>query len=133
MTMLRIVAGAGAATPAAILQLSMQVAGAAIALGLAVVSNRGSRTINSPSRYVTLRDRGGRIWLIRISNHRIPVRNNHPLPHLDLVSIDGSAGLPEASVFLARIADGTAAWFDSTNPMFRRELKRTHRTHRRRK
>lgn len=130
MAMLRIVVGAGNADCSAILKLSTGLASAAQGMGLAIVSNKASRNPTSPSRYLTLRDAGGRKWLIRVSNHRIPVRNNHPLPHLDLVSIDGASGLSEATAFLRQIATGVATWFDSTDPVHRRDLKRTHRRRR---
>lgn len=125
--MLRIVSGAGVATRQDILQLTMELAVAAQELGLVPVHNKASRNPHSASRYLTLRDHGQRIWLIRISNHRMPVNSAHPLPHLDFVSLDGVAGLHEATVFLHRVAMGRAVWFDSNDPHYRREHRRTHR------
>lgn len=126
--MLRIVSGEGIASRQAILQLTMELAVAAQELGLVPVRNKASRNPDSASRYLTLRDHGQRLWLIRVSNHRMPVHSSQPLPHLDFVSLDGVAGLHEATVFLHRVAMGRAIWFDSTDPQHRREHRRTRRS-----
>lgn len=124
MNMMRIVVGKGSCDAAAILRLSMALAGAAREMGLSVCANKASRSARSTSRYLTLRDQAGRQWLIRVSNHRMPRCSSHPVPHLDLVSLDGASGAHEASLFISSIASGVAAWFDSTEPTYRRDLKR---------
>jgi len=124
MTMLRIVTGAGCATAQDILALAMRLGTAARELGLKVVSIKASHSRGSASRYVTLRDAGQRDWLIRVSNHRLPVNNTHPVPHLDFVSLDGAAGLNEATVFLHRVAMGRAEWTDANDPARRAQYRR---------
>lgn len=120
MTMLRIVVGHGTAMPTDILLLAAAVASEAQRYGLGVVANRASHQRGSPSRYITLRDHAKRHWLIRVSNHRRP-ESRHATPHLDLVSLDGKAGLFPASQCLRSIAEGKARWFDPD-----RETRRTH-------
>lgn len=129
MSMLRIVSGNGAATAQDILDLAMKLGTAAREVGLTVVSIKASHSRGSPSRYVTLRDSGKRDWLIRVSNHRMPINSKHPLPHLDFVSLDGVAGLHDATVFLHRLAMGSVQWFDSADPAQRAEFKRLRQRH----
>lgn len=124
MRMFRIVSGSGAATAQDILALAMKLGTAARELGLAVVSLKASHASGSPSRYLTLRDGGHRHWLIRVSNHRMPIDSDHALPHLDLVSLDGASGLPEATAYLQRIAAGTAPWANPADPARRADWKR---------
>lgn len=116
MTMLRFVtgcrAGTAAATPNDILNLALKVSEAAAHCGLTLVCIRASRNPGSCSRYVHLSDRAERPWLVRVSNHRMPAKNWQPVPHLDLVSLDGQSGLREAAEFLQRVGRGEAAWFD---------------------
>lgn len=133
MSMLRIVSGAGTASAQDILDLSMKLAGAAREVGLTVVSNKASHSRGSPSRYVTLRDNGKRDWLIRVSNHRMPINSKHPLPHLDFVSLDGVGGLHDATLFLHRLAMGSVKWFDAADPAQRAEFKRLRQRHQERK
>ena len=130
MTMLRIVSGQGAATGPQILRLATRLGEAAVELGLRVASIRTSRSPGSLSRYLTLIDHGERKWLIRVSNHRMPIHTAARLPHLDFVSIDGASGLHEAMVFLHRIAMGRAIWADADDPARRAEYRRA-RKHRR--
>lgn len=130
MTMLRIVSGKGIATGPQILSLATRLGEAAVELGMRVVSIRASRTAGSASRYVTLRDAGERPWLVRVSNHRMPVNTAQPLPHLDLVSLDGASGLHEAIVFLHRIAMGRAIWADPADPARRAEYRRARKCRR---
>lgn len=129
MSMLRIVSGTGAATAQDILTLAMKLGTAAREVGLTVVSIKASHSPGSPSRYVTLRDNGKRDWLIRVSNHRMPINSKHPLPHLDFVSLDGATGLHDATVFLHRLAMGAVQWFDSADPAQRAEFKRLRQRH----
>lgn len=95
-----------------ILNLAMRLGEAASQYRLTLVCIRASRNARSCSRYVHLSDRTDRPWLIRVSDHRMPAKNWQSVPHLDLVSIDGRAGLREAVAFMDRIARGEAEWFD---------------------
>lgn len=122
--------GSASATRQEILDLALRLGTAARALGLVVVTLKSSFSPGSPSRYLTLRDAGKRHWLVRISNHRMPVNNSQPLPHLDFVSLDGAAGLPEATAFLTRVATGAAHWFNAADPAHRAEFKRQRKRHR---
>ena len=131
MTMQRIIAGRGPTTANDILTLAIRVGQAATACQLRLVGIHSSRSTGSWSRYVDLRDQQGRWWLVRVSDHMIPVRNWHPLPHLDLVSRDGKSGLADASQFLERIYHGSAEWFDpedrAVRKAFRRQFKESRR------
>lgn len=109
---MRIVAGAGHFQPGAHADLAIRLADFARKLGMAVGSVQASRVTSSPSRYLTVRDRNGRPWIIRVSNHRKPDCTGHATPHLDLVSIDGQAGYDEACRVLGRIQAGGIDWFD---------------------
>ena len=124
MDMLRIVSGAGTATAPDILALAMKLGSAARELGLTVVSIKASHVSGSASRYVTLRDHGKRHWLIRVSNHRMPINSDHALPHLDFVSLDGVAGFQDATRFLQSVATGKASWADAADPTRRATFKR---------
>ena len=99
-------------------------------LGLRVLSIRTSRSSGSASRYLTLIDPGERKWLIRVSNHRMPIDTSSPLPHLDFVSLDGASGLHEAMVFLHRVAMGRAIWADPADPARRAEYRRARKCRR---
>lgn len=134
MSMFRIVSGPGphASTASAqdILSLALKLASAARELGLAVVSIKASHSLGSASRYVTLRDGGKRHWLLRVSNHRMPVNSDHAAPHLDFVSLDGVSGLQDAAQFLHRVAMGEAIWADAADPARRAVHKRNRQRNR---
>lgn len=127
----RIIAGRGAATANDILTLAIRVGEAATACQLRLVSIHSSRSAGSWSRYVNVRDRMDRPWLVRVSDHMIPVRNWHPLPHLDFVSRDGKSGLPDAARFLESIDQGSAMWFDPEDRAVRKAFRRQFRESRR--
>lgn len=128
--MYRLVCGSGCASGPQILDLALRLCTAARELGLTVVTLKTSLIPGSPSRYLTLRDAGKRHWLVRVSNHRMPIKSRGALPHLDLVSLDGVSGLPEASAFLQRIVTGSMPWFNATDPAHRAEFKRQRKRHR---
>lgn len=110
---LRLVVGDGTADHSALTRLALAVADEAKRVGLSVVRIGSSRTADSGSRYLELRDRAGRPWLLRISNHRRPRTGNpNETPHFDLVSIDGRSGFEQACGWLTGIVDGWFEWFD---------------------
>lgn len=116
MTGMRFISGrpvrsAAVATSLEMLALVNRIADRAFALGLRVRSIRASHMRGSFSRYLTLRDRDGRDWLVRVSDHRRPRNYGHPPPHFDLVSHDGRSGYEQAANWLARIATGDIPWF----------------------
>ncbi len=86
-------------------------------LGLRCRKMDVSRCTNSQSRYVTLEDRSGRVWTLRISDHTAPRRAM--AAHFELVSRDGIGGRDALLNFVDRIAEGSAVWFDP-KPGFRR-------------
>jgi hypothetical protein len=96
--------------PGAIAALALRLAEHARAAGFTVVSLAASRIRSSNSRYLTLRDGRGRLWLVRISNHYKPARTGHLDPHFDLVSKDGVSGHAEACAYLDRMGRGEIAW-----------------------
>lgn len=108
----RILAGVpdSVAPAGAIFSLAMAVRGHAIAAGFRIISLRCSRVRGSPSKILTIADRKGATWLVRVSNHYLPRRTGHPEPHLDFVSRDGVSGLDRATRHLDRIAAGAIAW-----------------------
>jgi len=110
MTRFRIVVGCGEAQGYDLLALAARIADAAQGLGMTLVSVKSSHAVGSSSRYITLRDSYQRPWLIRVSNHDRPRSSPHETPHLDLISLDGNSGLPEATDFLRRIMAGDIAW-----------------------
>lgn len=135
MAMLRIVCAPGAASSSTasahdILDLALKLCTAAREIGLSVVTLKTSYSPGSASRYLTLRDAGQRHWLLRISNHRMPIKSKQPLPHLDLVSLGANAGLDEGTAFLHRIMAGQVAWFNSADLGHRAEFKRHRKRHR---
>ena len=89
------------------------------ALGLTWAGFEASRSRRSRSRYLHFRDAGGRLWVLRVSDHRrvIGACTHRERPHFDLVSLDGRAGLDAAFQFLGRVARGEAAWADPTLPI----------------
>lgn len=130
MTRMRYVSGAGDAGREAIFALGLRVASAICNSGLRVLANRASRNPGSPSRYITFTDGADRIWLVRVSNHRMPVHNSQPVPHFDLVSLDGQSGLDQVTAWLARVAARHIAWSDPADRARRAELRRRDRARR---
>ena len=77
-------------------------------IGLERTSFTASR---SASRQFQLRDRQGRVWRLRVSNHFAPHRTS--AVNFQLVSFDGIWGRRELFAFIDTIADGTAIWFET--------------------
>jgi hypothetical protein len=109
----RIVAGArGAQVPhATIGALAIRLRDQAQQLGLRPIALVSSRLCCSGARYLTLADRAGREWKIRVAGHFLPRRTGHPEPHLDFVSLDGAAGFDDACGWLGLISRGEIEWW----------------------
>ncbi|WP_336958684.1 hypothetical protein [Sphingobium aquiterrae] len=122
--MLRIVAGAGHATPCQILMTAIDVAREAKRRGIGVLSIRSSHSRGSSSRYVWMADKSGRRWLVRVSNHRRPPAPHKDMPNIELVTLDGVSGMPELCAWLDTIAAGDALWTDPVNHEARRKERR---------
>lgn len=120
----RIVVGFGEAVPGAHSKLACAAADRAKEKGLANVGFKRSKHADSNSFYLSMRDRTGRTWHVRISEHYRPRRS--PVPQFDVVSRDGIAGRTEPLAIVDRIAAGTAPWFESEGTA------RPHRKRRRR-
>jgi len=109
----RIHAGAGECREALVAGLAVRLRDAAKALGFRVSHILCSRSPGSPSRYIKLHDAHGRLWFVRVSNHRRPWNNcDRQDPHLDFVSFDGTSGFDQAVDWLARVWTGGVDWFD---------------------
>lgn len=106
----KLVVGSGTGSTADVMTLASRLADHARRQSLALIRLGRSRDPNSSSCYLDLRDPSSRLWLIRVSNHHRPKRNNHPVPHFDLTALDGTSGFPEACEFLDRIAAGAIEW-----------------------
>lgn len=94
----------------AIAGLAHAVAAHARTLGLTVVAVKASRIRSSPSRHVQLRDRHGRDWFLRLSDHRAPRCTGYARPHFELVTRDGGTGAELAFGFVGRVSRGEEAW-----------------------
>lgn len=101
--------GTLAATPFA---LAVALRDYASAQGLAIDKLERSRVRISGSIYLAMIDRSGRCWNLRVSNHRRPSRTGHAIPHIDLVSLDGVAGIAVGRRLIDDIIAGTVPWFD---------------------
>lgn len=108
---------------AAVTHLALRVADEARVLGFTYDGLTASRCPVSASRYLYLRDRSGRRWLIRVSDHAARRRRAVSIPHYDLVARPAEAdqALEAASVWLASVAAGLVAWHD---PEVRRQDRR---------
>lgn len=110
---MRIHAGAGTCREALVAELAARVRDRAKKMGFRVSHILCSRTPGLGSRYLKLHDLDGRLWLIRVSNHRRPLNmTGKQDPHLDFVSFDGTTGLDQATDWLARAWAGGIDWFD---------------------
>lgn len=107
----RIVVGFGEAVPGAHSKLACAAADRAKEKGLANVGFSRSKHSNSYSFYLKMRDRSGRNWHVRISDHYRPRRSL--VPQFDVVTRDGIAGRAELLDIIDRIAAGTAPWFEA--------------------
>lgn len=115
--MFRITVGQGPLVAGAHNALALRIADFAVLQGFVFTGIQLSRNAGSVSRYLALRDRRGRPWLIRVSNHPRPTQNPNVTPQLDLVSHDGRAGFDETCEFLTRVFEGRVPWFDpATEP-----------------
>lgn len=83
------------------------------ACGLTIDRLERSRAAISGSIYLTMADATGRRWIMRISNHRRPRRTGHAIPHVDIVSLDGVAGLKIGRELIDAIVTGAVPWFDA--------------------
>lgn len=110
-SMARITVGVGPAADGAHLGLATKIADFARDLGYRLDSIRTSKA-GTTSRYITLLDRLGHRWTIRVSDHRKPTICAHPDPHLDLVSLDGVSGFDEAARYLGMARCGGVDWTD---------------------
>lgn len=113
--MFRVTTGTGTYEPGAHGILTLRIADFARAQGYRFAGIEATRNPASPSRYLRVRDRRGRVWIIRVSNHPRPEVTGYAKPHLDLVSRDGLAGYDDACLFLSRAFGGAIQWFDPTS------------------
>lgn len=113
---MRLVIGApnSLVTKPMIFALASQIYDAAQSAGFTHLSFDHSRVKSSSSRYVKMRGPHGHIWIVRVSNHRRPLKSPHALPHFDLVSLDGCSGIPETADWLRRAYAGQIAWEDTS-------------------
>jgi hypothetical protein len=110
----------GFAPPGSIAIMALELCGYARGLGLVVVRMLSSRVRNSASKHVQLRDTRGRMWLIRMSDHRSPNGTGYDRPHFDLVSFDGCSGYDRAVHFVGSVARGDTAWHEPVRDRQRR-------------
>lgn len=96
------------------LQLAMALRDYAISCGLTIGKLERSRVRISGSIYLSMTEAGGRHWILRVSNHRRGRRSGHATPHIDLISLDGIAGLRIGRGLIDAIVAGTMPWFDAT-------------------
>lgn len=109
-TSLRCIVGSAPAR-GSVVELSLAIIDAAWACGFSLKSHKASRSpTGSKSRYIELQDEAGRVWCIRVSDHYRPKSSPHDAPHFDLVSLDGTSGLTEATTFLADAASGAIGY-----------------------
>ncbi len=113
---LRKVAGSTEDGPGDIAHLAFCVVETARSLGLRTEMPKCSRSRNhTASRYIEVKDRLGRIWHLRISDHYRPRRSPYAPPHFDLVALDGHSGLGEARSFLEAVSEGRRDWTDHSH------------------
>ncbi len=117
--------GVIAATP---FPLAVALRDYAIAQGLAIDKLERSRIRASGSIYLAMTDRARRRWIMRVSSHRRPRRTNHAVPHVDLISLDGVAGIAIGRRLIDDIIAGNVPWFDPDATV--RPLPRTRRNSR---
>jgi hypothetical protein len=104
----------------AIQSLVLAVAQEARERGLAVVNIHASRVHRSASSHIVLRDRRGRDWLLRISDHKRPPETGYEEPHFDLVTPDGLVGAELAFGFVMRVAEGREPWHEPRRTRIRK-------------
>lgn len=92
----------------------------ALARGLTIGKLERSRVAISGSIYLTMAESSGRSWIMRVSNHRRPRSTGHAVPHVDLISLDGIAGLKVGRELIDAIVVGTVPWFDAEATVRRR-------------
>lgn len=124
---LRLVIGSGLAAPGAIFRLAVRLADHARSVGMILKSLRRSRQSESDSCYMTFDDHRGRRWIIRVSNHRLPLHHSYEIPHFDFVSIDGVSGFASACTTVAVLARGDYPWVvaERATPLPGRRLRRS--------
>lgn len=81
--------------------------------GLTIGRLERSRAKASGSLYLMMVGPDGRRWILRISNHRRPRRTGHAIPHIDLVSLDGTSGFDVGCTLIDRMIAGALPWFDA--------------------
>lgn len=102
------------------------------ARGLSIDKLERSRLVASGSIYLSMTEASGRGWIMRVSNHRRPLRTGHAVPHLDLISLDGVAGLKVGRDLIDAIVAGSLPWFDAEATIRRRpQLRKNARMRRR--
>ncbi len=121
----------GVSAPAP-LQLAVALRDYAMSCGLTIEKLERSRVRISGSIYLVMTEACGRRWIMRLSNHRRGRRTSHATPHVDLISLDGVAGLRIGRGLIDAIVAGTMPWFDATAtvrplPQVRRNVKRRRR------
>lgn len=111
MTIMHIEGKPGSAPRGAIARLAFTLAEHARTCGLRLVKLSSSRSRHG-SCYMTLADGAGRVWRLRVSDHRPAKIRTVPDDHFCLVSRDGVAGLDGAKRFIEQIAAGAIGWRD---------------------
>lgn len=123
---LRLVIGTGVAAPGAIFRLAVRLADHARSVGMTLITLRCSRQSESDSCYMNFDDQRGRRWIIRVSNHRLPLHHSYEIPHFDFVSIDAVSGFASACTTVAVLARGDYPWVvaERATPLPGRRLRR---------
>lgn len=102
---------------------ALHIADVARSYGMAA-SIEASRVTVSASRYVNITDKGGRLWIVRISDHHQPNATGAPKPHIDIISHDGIEGRDLAGAIVTGIQTGDIHWFDAGKSRNRRQRRR---------
>jgi len=110
---LRLVVGSGHAAPGAVFRLAVRLADHAKSQDMRLISIRRSKQVVSDSCYITLDDSRGRRWIIRVSDHRLPLHHSFEIPHFDFVSIDGASGFDSACTTVSILARGSYPWTEA--------------------
>lgn len=97
--------------------LALRLADEARSVGLTVVAIEASRHPCSATRHLRLRDAGGRLWCLRVSDHERRQTRDRARPNLNLIVLrpaDMEQAARYAGAWMARVAAGGEPWHDPT-------------------
>lgn len=94
-------------------RLSIEIRDYAKSKGFVIERLQRSRARESGSIYLNMRDVGGRLWILRVSNHFRPRRTGHAMPHVDFVSFDGVSGVEIGRQLVDAVSVGKVPWFNA--------------------